>query len=214
MHRLESFGMERQTQYAETPRAARSNTSGGGPRTVAIKGFDWSHKTAGLNQTTPKWLKVRRNTMVSSGPLVHKGHRDGIELVSRNADVAAEEDEEDSAEEAAIKRKANRRKRLNAKVAERKALQGEETLLEAEASKHPRGWSARTSSTGQAYFQNDHTNTTTWEKPALPAPPAGWKVRPHAEQGQYYIHIASNKTQFQHPHDGDSPSSSLDDEDV
>ena len=70
------------------------------------------------------------------------------------------------------------------------------------ASKHPRGWSARTDpATGKSYFHNEHTNSVTWEKPTLPAPPAGWKVRPHAEQGQYYIHIASSKTQFQHPHD-------------
>ena len=94
-------------------------------------------------------------------------------------------------------------------------------IREAPAAKPPRGWSARTDpATGKAYFHNDHTTMMTWDAPALPAPPVGWEVHPHAEHDQYYINVVSKKTQWHHPHDdapgaaAPSSSSSSDDEDA
>ena len=101
-HSLESFGMERTVSRARSNSANGDAGSRKSVRTIAIKGFDWGQQTAGLNQTTPKWLKVRRSTMVSSGPLVHKGHRDGaakapedgIELVSSTSGGGGDDEPE------------------------------------------------------------------------------------------------------------------------
>jgi hypothetical protein len=70
----------------------------------------------------------------------------------------------------------------------------------------PRGWTGTVSATsGATYYTNTHTQETTWEKPVLPAPPPGWRVRPHEEHGQYYQNIDTDETSWVHPHDQVQP---------
>ena len=71
----------------------------------------------------------------------------------------------------------------------------------------PRGWSSVSHHTGK-YFNNDYTGETTYEKPMFPAPPEGWSVHAHGDEGHHYFqHDASGGgTQWHHPHD-DDPSS-------
>ena len=69
----------------------------------------------------------------------------------------------------------------------------------------PRGWSSVSHHTGK-YFNNDYTGETTYEKPMFPAPPEGWSVHAHGDEGHHYFqHDASGGgTQWHHPHDDPS----------
>ena len=73
---------------------------------------------------------------------------------------------------------------------------------------HPRGWSEHVSEEGHTYYNNDHTNETTWYAPEHPAPPAGWNVVPH-EGHVYYEHIATGTTQLRHPDDDETHASGM-----
>ena len=66
----------------------------------------------------------------------------------------------------------------------------------------PRGWKAHEDATsGRSFFQNEYAGTTSWKKPTLPAPPAGWTVHPHAERTQYYHNASTGATLWIHPND-------------
>ena len=67
---------------------------------------------------------------------------------------------------------------------------------------HPRGWTESFHETHNLpYYTNEHTGAMVWEKPALPAPPAGWTVHPHAENVLYYHNESTGATLWEHPHD-------------
>jgi hypothetical protein len=66
----------------------------------------------------------------------------------------------------------------------------------------PRGWSETLSeSNGAPYYTNAHTGEMVWEKPTLPAPPAGWTVHPHDDGGQFYHNASTSVTTWDHPDD-------------
>jgi hypothetical protein len=50
-------------------------------------------------------------------------------------------------------------------------------------------------------YTNDYTGEKVWEKPTLPAPPVGWTVHAHDENGEYYHNITTGETLWEHPHD-------------
>ena len=70
----------------------------------------------------------------------------------------------------------------------------------------PRGWSLVSHVTG-AYFNNDYTGETTYDKPMFPAPPEGWSVHAHGDAGEHYFqHDAEGGgTQWHHPFDDVPP---------
>ena len=84
------------------------------------------------------------------------------------------------------------------------ARQGEHTAaakVEVAPAVHPRGWIESFHETHNLpYYTNEHTGAMVWEKPALPAPPAGWTVHPHAENGEYYHNESTGATLWEHPH--------------
>jgi hypothetical protein len=70
---------------------------------------------------------------------------------------------------------------------------------------HSRGWSERTEANGCTYYQNEHSGVSTYDKPTLPAPPKGWSVHAHGDEGHHYFQHDSSGggTQWHHPHDDD-----------
>ena len=69
------------------------------------------------------------------------------------------------------------------------------------AAAHPRGWTESFHPTHQRpLYMNDHTGEKVWEKPTLSAPPAGWTVHAHDQNGEYYHNKATGETLWEHPH--------------
>ena len=71
----------------------------------------------------------------------------------------------------------------------------------------PRGWSKHEHE-GETFYNNDHTGETTFTKPMFPAPPEGWSVFAHGDDGECYFqqNAADGRTQWHHPHDDDPTS--------
>ena len=65
----------------------------------------------------------------------------------------------------------------------------------------PRGWSTAVSQrTGSTYYNNDHTEESTYDKPTLPAPPAGWRVQLEDDTVRY-TNAETEEMQWHHPLD-------------
>ena len=72
-----------------------------------------------------------------------------------------------------------------------------------EAAVVPRGWVANYSTAhDMPFYTNVHTGEKVWEKPTLPAPPAGWSVHAHGDGGEHYFqhNAGGGATQWHHPH--------------
>ncbi|CAN0103355.1 unnamed protein product, partial [Ectocarpus fasciculatus] len=74
----------------------------------------------------------------------------------------------------------------------------------------PPGWSAKTTATGNVYYENHVTKTTSWERPAAPAgpvahasPPAslppGWSAKTTSTGAVYYENHRTKTTSWERP---------------